>query len=238
MKGLNGPLNWIGWCDYTWTPITGCLRGCLYCYVKRIPGYGDGVKFHLDRLESPLKLRRTVPGKSARYPWMRNHQNQWLIFVCSTADFFADWTKQAWRDSVLDIMRRSRHCIFQVLTKDPQNIPKKEWPDNIWMGTTVTCEDDAWRLDKLKEANARVRFVSFEPLLGPVGDGMKNLDGIDWIIIGPRSGSKKPGTPKDQTPFTPAAAWVDDLVNEARRRDIPVFVKNNTGIHEDLKELP
>ena len=108
---------------------------------------------------------------------------------------------------------------FQFLTKNPELIPRGQpFPDNFWMGTTVTCEDGDWRnIESIKRVHAGVKFVSFEPLLGMLPIEI-SLEGLDWVIIGKLTGSKK-------VKLDPS--WVKRILHKAKEFDIPVFMKNN-----------
>jgi len=212
----------IEWTDFTWNPITGCLHGCWYCYARKIclrfkKLFPNGFEptFHFERLKELWDLKK--PSK---------------IFACSISDLFADWTHPDWRDQVLlSIFGCPVKHIFQLLTKNPENIPvNMKFPENVWVGTTVTNEhlDETSRnLTFIKMVNAHVKFASFEPLLGALPENI-SLKGLDWIIIGKLTGSRK-------VELNPA--WVWDLIHKARDcRGIPVFIKNN--ILENYPEFP
>jgi len=215
----------IEWCDLSWNPITGCDHGCWYCYAKKLAQRfpkifpnGFNPTFHPERLYEPWEYKK--PSK---------------IFVCSIADIFADWTHPDWRDQVLlSILSCPVKHTFQLLTKQPQNIPvNMKFPDNIWIGCTVTNEflDETLRnLTFIKMINARIRFASFEPLLGPLPANM-SLRGLQWIIIGKLTGSRK-------VKLDPI--WVWDIVKRAQELGIPVFMKNNLGCPKELliQEFP
>lgn len=155
-------------------------------------------------------------------------------FVCSIADLFAPWTPIVWRDAVLDsIVRCPVKHIFQLLTKNPERIPNIHFPDNVWVGTTVTGEnkfqlgfDDTVHINHIKKVKAKTRFVSFEPLLGRIKPDLK---GIQWVIIGKLTGSKR-------VKLDPL--WVDVIFGEAQALDIPVFMKNNLGFENPIQEFP
>lgn len=164
----------IEWCDFSWNPISGCDHGCWYCYAfkmaQRFPKiFPNGFKptFHPERLQEPWKYRK--PSK---------------IFVCSIADLFAPWTKEKWRDAVLNSIEKCPvDHTFQLLTKNPERIPANKFPENFWIGTTVTNEAGDWRnIEQIKKVHCGVRFVSFEPLLGALPEHV-DLQGVDWIII-------------------------------------------------------
>lgn len=199
----------IEWTDFSWNPVTGCLHGCWYCYAiklaqrfKKIFPRGFKPTFYPGRLKEPWKRKK--PAK---------------IFVCSIADLFAKWTPKKWRDLVISYawLCPTPH-IFQFLTKNPEFIPDEIFPDNFWIGTTVTNENEDWKnIEEIKKVKAGIIFVSFEPLLGAL-PGNVDLEGIDWIIIGKLTGSKKVKLDPD---------WVEEILTQALQLGIPVFMKNN-----------
>lgn len=205
----------IEWTDFTWNPIVGCERGCWYCYAfrlaRRFPDrfpLGFKPTFHPGRLWEPWDLKK--PSK---------------IFVCSMADLFARWTPIKWRNRVLESAERCpvSHT-FQLLTKSPHMLPYKrknayDYPKNFWIGATVTNEDPAeWdRIGLIKKVVCGARFISFEPLLGALPRNI-SLKGLDWVIVGKLTGSKK-------VKLDPG--WVDRILFECDRLGIPIFMKNN-----------
>lgn len=223
---MNGPDNPIGWCDYTWNPVTGCKRDCTFqtecmaprarCYAKAIATRFAGSKawpngfeptFHPKRLAEPSR----VPKPSR-------------IFVCSMGDLFGPWVDVAWIHAVLDVVRECDWHTFQFLTKYPENAALVDFPANAWAGTTVVgstvtaiMADMDRRLDLLRKFRAPVRFLSCEPLCGPVDVALADPD---WIIVGAASG---PGG------FQPQEVWVRAIDSYARRHNVPVYHKD--GLH-------
>lgn len=201
----------IEWTDYSWNPIFGCDHGCFYCYARKISqrfpkNFPNGFKptFHPERLVEIHLLKK--PAK---------------IFVCSCADLFASWTPVRWRDAVLDeIFGCEVKHTFQLLTKNPERIPPIEFPENVWVGATVTGTGDIDNIEALRKVKAN-RFVSFEPLLRYLEP---DLWGIDWVIIGKLTGAKQ---------VKMDWSWVGTILAEGKRNEIPVFMKNNL-----LKEFP
>jgi protein gp37 len=156
-------------------------------------------------------------------PWELKKPSK--IFVCSVSDLFAPWTPTEWRDAVLkSIFECPVKHTFQLLTKNPERIPPIRFPDNVWVGATVTNEDVDYRnIAHMNFVQAKIRFISFEPLLGPLPAAV-TLKEMQWVIIGKLTGSRKVELKE---------AWVEDIVEEAKRHGIPVFIKNNI-----LKEHP
>jgi len=179
---------------------------------KKIFPNGFEPTFHPERLKEPWQLKK--PSK---------------IFVCSISDLFAPWTRNEWRDAVLDAISNCpvEHA-FQLLTKNPERIPDEVFPHNVWVGTTVTNENGDFRnIREIKRVKANCRFVSFEPLLQALPYSI-DLHGLQWIIIGKLTGSRKVELQKK---------WVEDLIREALDWDIPVFMKNNLCPPFETKDL-
>lgn len=216
---LNNPIKW---CDATWNPITGCLNDCPYCYARKLAegrlkgrhGYDHGFAptFHPDRLREPYE--RKTPTK---------------IFVASMGDMFGDWMTdhRNWIRDVMGVVHDNPQHTFQFLTKFPQNFNHLIGDDiftrlqpNMWLGVSVTCQDDLWRIDHLRKVVGGVRFVSFEPLLEDVGIHKPDLTGIDWAIIGAETG-------KRNDRVTPPAQWFDNLSAWVACKGIPLFQKDN-----------
>ena len=200
----------IEWTDYTWNPITGCKHGCWYCYArklaqrfKKIFPNGFEPTFHPERLKEPWELKK--PSK---------------IFVCSIADLFAPWTQVEWRHAVLQsIFDCPIKHTFQMLTKNPEEIPRfLGWKQNMWLGTTVTNTDNDWQnIAWIRLVKCPVKFVSFEPLLYKLPSWV-SLEGIQWVIIGKLTGSKKVKLERE---------WVQEILRRAQNYSIPVFMKDN-----------
>ena len=195
----------IEWTEYSWNPVTGCLHGCWYCYARKLFARFRRPfvpLFYPERLLEPWSLKK--PSR---------------IFVCSVADLFAPWTPADWREQVLNSVFNCpiKHT-FQLLTKNPERILPFKFPENVWVGTTVTNENGDWRnIEQIKRVDARVRFVSFEPLLGPLPDDVC-LEGLQWIIVGKLTGSRR-------VKLEPR--WVLEILKEASKCGVPVFMKNN-----------
>jgi protein gp37 len=207
---MRGPNNPIGWCSYSWNPVSGCLNNCEFCYAERIAerfrggkGYPQGFEptFHPHKLREPSRVRE--PNR---------------IFVCSMGELFGSWVPNAWREAVLEMVRGCPWHTFQFLTKCPAGLPGIQWPENAWVGVTVTGEADLWRLEYLRQVKATVRFVSLEPLLSEI-DPTK-LAGLDWWILGAMTG---PGSEKRQ----PRREWVQGLIDVAEKAGVPIYLKHN-----------
>lgn len=209
----------IEWTDATWNPVTGCTQvspGCDHCYAKTfaerfqgVPGhpYEQGFKLILrpERLELPLH-------------WKRPRR----VFVNSMSDLFHRDIPDEYIFRVFDVMNRADQHIFQVLTKRSARLARLghvlPWAPNIWVGVSVETNRYAWRVDQLRKVPAFVRFISAEPLLGPLNQ--VNLDGIQWVITGGESGVGC--RPCD-------ADWVRDMRDRCLVRGIAFFHKQWGG---------
>lgn len=209
----------IEWTESTWNPVTGCTKvspGCKHCYALRMAkrlqamgqaNYANGFELTLQphMLELPLSWKKSQ-----------------TIFVNSMSDLFHDAVPLGYIRKVFDVMARAHWHCFQVLTKRADRLAelnsKLEWADNIWMGVSVENDKYRHRIDALRSTDALTKFLSLEPLLGPLHD--LDFDGIDWVIVGGESG---PGArPMD-------AAWVADLRDQCQRAAVPFFFKQWGG---------
>lgn len=227
----------IEWTEATWNPVTGCTKispGCKFCYAERLaerlrrmrnPRYrnGFGLTLHPDQLHLPLTWRE--PRR---------------IFVNSMSDLFHDTVPLRFVDDVFQVMARARHHIFQVLTKRPDRLVlwhrgawgMKPIPPNVWMGVSVESAAYAWRVERLRQVEARVRFISAEPLLGPIGD--LDLNGIDWLIAGGESGGAPDRALVHRSesglrPKAEAVRWVRGLRDLCQRCGVAFFFKQWGG---------
>ena len=210
----------IEWTEATWNPVTGCDKvspGCAHCYAERMakrlhamgtPNYANGFALTLQpqMLQAPLKWRR--PRK---------------IFVNSMSDLFHPSVPTAYIREVFDVMGRAHWHQFQVLTKRAERLPEVDsalpWTSNIWMGVSVENRRFVRRIDQLRQTRARVKFLSLEPLLGPL-EGL-DLKGIDWVIVGGESGPRA-------RPMDPA--WVASIRDQCRDACVAFFFKQWGGV--------
>ncbi|WP_448337561.1 DUF5131 family protein [Chloroflexus aurantiacus] len=209
----------IEWTEATWNPLTGCTKispGCKHCYAERmalrlramgVEKYRNGftLTLHPDVLEEPLTWKKPR-----------------MIFVNSMSDLFHKDVPLAFIHQVFDVMRRASWHQFQVLTKRAERLselaPLIDWPANVWMGVSVEQATYTYRIDHLRQTNACIKFLSLEPLLGPLPD--LNLDGIDWVIVGGESGPRA-------RPMQ--AEWVRDIRDQCIRAGVPFFFKQWGG---------
>lgn len=177
----------IEWADATWNPVTGCTQvspGCDHCYALTFAERWRGVPGH--HYEQGFDLRLWDGRLALPLRWKKPKR----IFVNSMSDLFHADVPDKFIRNVFDTMTRADWHIYQVLTKRPQRLARMAktlpWPNHIWAGVSVESNDYAWRADFLRKVPATVRFISAEPLLGPID--RLNLDGIHWVITGGESG--------------------------------------------------
>lgn len=204
----------IGWTDMTLNPIKGrCKGGCWYCYYSGKRGMLN--RFKQDpRIRLECKVFYNLPSKPKR------------IFLCSTHDLFGSWIPDKWRDMIFKCVESWPRHTFQILTKFPENIDRR-MPENVWLGASITGEDDEQdikRIFSLIGKKTKLKFISFEPLLGRIDISVLNqLYDIQWVIIGRLTGFGKK--------YDPEIEWIDDILEFTDHYQIPVFLKNN------LKEI-
>ncbi len=212
----------IEWTESTWNPLTGCTKispGCKHCYAERMakrlramgqPNYANGFKLtlHPQALEIPLGWKKPQ-----------------MIFVNSMSDLFHKDVPVDFIQQVFDVMRRADWHRFQVLTKRAERLleidPQIEWPSNVWMGVSVENQDYKYRIELLRQTHAKIKFLSLEPLLGPLP--RLNLKGINWVIVGGESG---PGA----RPLR--EEWVIDIRDQCKARHVPFFFKQWGGVQK------
>ena len=213
----------IEWTDTTWNPVTGCTkitRGCDNCYAERLAERFRGTDGHPFEMGFDLTLR---PERLTQpLSWKRPR----MIFVNSMSDLFHKDIPIGFIDSVFDMMETADWHIFQILTKRSplmrdylmHRYGPNLTPTHIWCGVSVEDNSATARIQHLRESPASIRFLSIEPLLGPVGD--IDLEGISWVIVGGESGPK----------FRPMKeSWVIDIRDICEEKDIPFFFKQWGG---------
>ena len=212
----------IEWTEATWNPVTGCTKvsqGCKHCYAERMANrlqamgatnYRNG--FRLTLHEHMLDLPRK---------WKKPRR----VFVNSMSDLFHPGVPDEFIHRVWEVMVSLPEHQFQVLTKRPERLVaighELVWPTNVWMGVTVENARHKDRIDLLRSTDASVKFLSLEPLLGPLGD--LNLVGIDWAIVGGESGPKS--RPMDY-------AWVTEIRDQCLEGGVSFFFKQWGGTNK------
>jgi protein gp37 len=212
----------IEWTESTWNPVTGCDKispGCKHCYAERMAerlqamgqsNYRNGFELTLQ----PKMLALPLTWKKPQ-----------TIFVNSMSDLFHDDVPVEYIQRVFEVMGRAHWHRFQVLTKRAERLaalaPQLSWTPNVWMGVSVENADYLCRIDRLRSTPAAVKFLSLEPLLGPLS-GL-DLREIDWVIVGGESGFR--ARPMDE-------AWVIEIRQQCRRAQVPFFFKQWGGVNK------
>jgi protein gp37 len=209
----------IEWTEMTWNPTTGCTKvsaGCKFCYAEimsrrlkamGVTKYKDGfnLRIHHEYLDTP-------------YSWKHSK----VVFVNSMSDLFHEDIPLSFITKVFEVMNDNPQHVFQVLTKRAERLlqvhTELKWTHNIWMGVTVENDEVIDRIEFLKQTNARVKFLSCEPLLSRLSN--LNLKNIDWLIVGGESGCK----PRSLNP-----SWVIDIQTQCELAGIPFFFKQWGG---------
>ncbi len=212
----------IEWTEATWNPVTGCSKiseGCVNCYAERLAkrlkamgqkNYANGfnVTLHPHALTTPLK-------------WKKSR----LVFVNSMSDLFHHEVPLEFIQQIFHIMNQASWHRFQVLTKRAERLaelaPFLKWSENIWMGVTVEKDTYLDRLKYLKEVPATIKFLSLEPLLGPITN--IDLTDIHWVIVGGESGPN--ARPMEKK-------WVIDIQKQCVESNVPFFFKQWGGVNK------
>ena len=212
----------IEWTESTWNPVSGCTKisaGCLNCYAERMA----------KRLQAMGQRRYRNGFRVTLHPKVLDEPYRWkkprIVFANSMSDLFHEKVPFEFIQRLFGVMNENQRHTFQILTKRPERLcelaPELNWTDNIWMGVTIENNDYVWRAEHLRMVGAYVRFISLEPLLGPVPD--LELDGIDWVIVGGESG---PGArPMLQQ-------WVLDIKEKCQREKKSFFFKQWGGVNK------
>lgn len=179
----------IEWTEMTWNPTTGCTKisaGCKYCYAevmtKRLEAMG------IDKYKDGFKVRTHEDSLNTPFSWKKSK----VVFVNSMSDLFHPEVPIEFIQKVFFVMNETPQHTYQVLTKRGDRLleihEQLNWTDNIWMGVSVEDERVTDRIDCLRQTNAKTKFLSCEPLIGPLKD--MDLTNIDWVIVGGESGRK------------------------------------------------
>ena len=214
----------IEWTEMTWNPVTGCTKisqGCKHCYAERMAKrltamgaerYRNGfeVTLHPDLLDVPRRWRQPR-----------------TVFVNSMSDLFHEDVPHRYIARVFETMAACPQHTFQVLTKRADRLaslaPHIPWAPNVWMGVSVEDARVLERIDHLREVPAKIRFLSLEPLIGPLED--LDLSGISWVIVGGESGPRARPMRRE---------WVNAILRQCREAGVAFFFKQWGGVRKDL----
>jgi protein gp37 len=209
----------IEWTEMTWNPTTGCTKisaGCKFCYAevmsRRLQAMG------LDKYKDGFQVAEHADALDLPYSWRGSK----LVFVNSMSDLFHPEISIQFIQRVFAVMNNTPQHTYQVLTKRADRLLEVSellrWTDNIWMGVSVEDQRVTDRIDFLRQTGARTKFLSCEPLIGPLS-GL-NLTGIDWVIVGGESGKKARGMKE---------IWVWDIMQQCRLQEVAFFFKQWGG---------
>ncbi len=205
----------IEWTEQTWNPSVGCTKisdGCKYCYAEimarrleamSMKGYENGFVFNImeERLSQPLEVKQ--PTK---------------FFVNSMSDLFHEEMPFSYVDKIMEVINSTPQHVYQILTKRDHILKEyfstRTVPENVWLGVTVESHKYFSRIDNLREINAKIKFLSMEPLLSDIKE--LNLDGIDWVIVGGESGTQA-------RPMNPE--WAINVKNLCKKQKTAFFFK-------------
>ena len=212
----------IEWTEMTWNPTTGCDKvsaGCKYCYAEVMAQrlHAMGVKKYKDGFQ----LRLHEDALNIPYEWRKPK----VVFVNSMSDLFHKEVPLSFIQKVFEVMNDTPLHTYQVLTKRAERLfelhDKLNWTKNIWMGVSVENENATYRIDFLRETNAKIKFLSCEPLIGPLMN--MNLENIHWAIVGGESGHK--ARPMQEW-------WVWDIRQQCAEQGVAFFFKQWGGTNK------
>lgn len=212
----------IEWTEMTWNPVTGCTKisaGCKFCYAevmaKRLQAMG------IEKYKDGFKLKIHEDILSQPYTWKK----QKIVFVNSMSDLFHRGVPVEFILKVFKVMNDNPQHTFQVLTKRADRLLEinhlLKWTHNIWMGVSVEDERVTSRIEFLRQTTARTKFLSCEPLIGPLHNLV--LEGIDWVIVGGESGRKA-------RPMEPE--WALDIMDQCSSTGVAFFFKQWGGVNK------
>ncbi|GAB2830146.1 DUF5131 family protein [Ferruginibacter profundus] len=212
----------IEWTEMTWNPTTGCTKisaGCKFCYAevmtRRLMAMG------IDKYKDGFKVRTHEDSLMTPYEWKKPK----VVFVNSMSDLFHPKVPIEFIKKVFHVMNDTPLHTYQVLTKRGDRLfqihHELTWTDNIWMGVSVENEKVTDRIDFLRETNAKIKFLSCEPLIGPLSN--LNLAGINWVIVGGESG---------RTPRKMDEDWVLDIQDQCAKNKVAFFFKQWGGTNK------
>ncbi|XHR92368.1 DUF5131 family protein [Mucilaginibacter sp. UC70_90] len=205
----------IEWTELTWNPVTGCNKispGCKFCYAevmtRRLQAMG------IDKYKDGFNIRTHSDALSIPFTWKKSK----IVFVNSMSDLFHPEVPLDFIKAVFSVMNSTPQHIYQVLTKRSERLlelsNELNWTENIWMGVSVESEEYAYRINELSKTNAKIKFLSIEPLIAPVKT--MDLKEIDWVIVGGESGHKARPIKKE---------WIDSIRIKCNKESVAFFFK-------------
>ena len=221
---------------FTWNPITGCLNGCPYCYARRLANGRLKKRYLANRIIAPARKGYTgsKPFDELMFDpfaprfWenrlddLRTWTPAYLmsprgIFVCDMGELFGGWIPHEWQERIFEVIRTCPQHRFYLLTKQPQNLIEfSPFPENCWVGFTATTDAQLQHgLAHIANIEAKIKFISFEPLLEPMSFLAAEM--IDWVVIGSQTKPYKP----------PEKIWIDEITEACKKASIPYFLKDN-----------
>jgi len=239
-------MNKIGWCDLTFNPVWGCLNHCEYCYARGIAKrfckkmaeleYKNYCNANRDINIMETRLERFLPTFIYSQFKKKLPKKPQRIFVGSMSEIYY-WNEE-WIEMVIEKIKRYPQHTFQFLTKFPKVYYGRVFPENCWLGVTITKDNDFEKNDEwwgwfFNETN--FTFFSFEPLLKPISTEWIGYSNVDWVIIGAETGNRK-------NKVIPKKQWVWDIVKYCDLNKIPVYIKDNLSKYysqfKSIKEFP
>lgn len=212
----------IEWTDATWNPTTGCTKisaGCKHCYAERMAKRLQAMG--VEQYKDGFKLREQEKALELPLSWRKPRK----IFVNSMSDLFHQGVSLVFLQRIFEVMNACPQHQFQVLTKRPRRVLEVKnqlcWSNNIWLGTSVENAAVVERIESLRHTPAAIKFLSLEPLLGPLSN--LPLDGINWVIVGGESGPKSRPMQEE---------WVEEIWFQCEKQGVPFFFKQWGGVNK------
>ena len=225
----------IEWTESTWNPVRGCTRvseGCRFCYAERIAARFSGEGLAYEGFAKNTKTGPQCTQEVLPVPTLLNEPLKWKkprhIFVNSMSDLFHEKIELGYIQKVFAVMKKAYWHKFQVLTKRSARLLEYSsalpWSENVWMGVSVEDSRVLGRIDDLRQTKAHIKFLSLEPLIGPLAN--LDLNGIDWVIVGGESG---PGAREMKE------EWAIDIRDQCAAKDVHFFFKQWGGVRKSKK---
>ena len=230
--GIGGKrMNKIGWCSITFNPVWGCLNKCEYCYARKIAkrfgkviinevdpyncfSNNHGVQTLINNLKE-MTNNFTPTFLDSQY-YKRFPKKPQRIFVGSMSEIY--YWKKEWMEKVIDKVKQYPQHTFQFLTKFPEVYSKWVFPENCWLGTTITGDEKFYKI--IRRTPDNINFLSIEPMLNFIKLNRYYIGIYDWVIIGDETGNRK-------GKVIPKLEWITDIVKYCRNNKIPVYLKDS-----------